>query len=692
MHLVSQYDGMRLTLPASIARFGDIEIRGLQQVLELEAHETTSRHDGGAHNKRNGSYGYYGSQEETQAVYSADLQAVQARTAIVVPCKYESIARMRGVWAAIPANSLIIVVSGSAADAYAEERDAFKTFCAVTRRSGICVNQGDPQLAAALGAVGMGALLDDRGLVHKGKGEGMVIGTMLAAIAEGPTCHQNGTVASKASPPRQGQGGSTSRVDGNIEVEAGASTTTTRCDDDCLCAGARSSSGRLGCGPIKSTNTLCCCIEAQSHGQPIKPAGSCYYRYIGFIDADNYVPGSVQEYCKAFSAGLALAEADDAMVRINWPAKPKIKDGRLEFQPSGRCSQVVNRWLNRLLRNLGARAAGDDAVGDCEDDEDEADEGVHLGQYDGAPRGPDHICTGNAGEHAMSMSLALKLRLANGYAIEPFHFLDMLERLAGDTSQPATNDKTGPEELKRLGRGSMGRLSPTPIAPLPSPLVSLQNKASPRPRFACSPDREGDSPPISRPPAVVVKAAAANNNPALITDITPPVSPTFPRWAAGPAKVQIFQVRTLSAHFHDNKGEVHVVRMWQQGLAAIYHSPLAAALTKYRHDLRTAIFAGDYSVRQLVDDGDGGGPPLMPTPPPTHGCVSAVATPPDVGAADDDDEEDRGAINGAAVEAAASWQPERCRVYPAPGSVDLAAFRTWLTTGQGSFWCNNVAS
>lgn len=634
---------MRLALPESIARFGEIEIRGLQQVLELEAHETKSSLDGG-YNKSNDSYGYDRSQEETQAVYSAELQAVQARTAIVVPCKYESIARMRGVWAAIPANSLIIVVSGSAAEAYAEERDAFKAFCAVTRRSGICVHQGDPQLAAALRYVGMNALLDDTGLVHKGKGEGMVIGTMLAAIAERPTC-QNGTVASEAS---ASQGGSTC-VGGNMEME-GANTPTRCDDDDCLCAGTRSS-GHLGCSKIETTSTLCC-VKAQSHGRPMKPPG--YYRYIGFIDADNYVPGSVQEYCKAFSAGLALADADDAMVRINWPAKPKIKDGRLEFQPSGRCSQIVNRWLNQLLRNLGARAAGDDVLGD-DDDEDEADEGVHDNK-----RGRDHICTGNAGEHAMSMSLALKLRLANGYAIEPFHFLDMFERLAGDTSMSATNN-VGQDKW-----GYMKPLSATPIASIPSPLVSFKNKVSPRPRFASSPDRELDS-PISLQSVV----EAANQD---TTDITPPVSPTIPCWAMVPAKVQILQIRTLSAHFHDNKGEVHVVRMWQQGLSAIYHSPLAAALTKYRNNLRTAIFAGDYSVSKLVDG--------LTTPPPTN-CVSAAVTPPDVAV----EEEDRG-INGAAVEAAASWQPERCRIYPAPGSVDLIAFRHRLATDNGSFWWN----
>lgn len=571
---------MRLTPPGSIGRFGDIEIRGLQQVVELEAHETRSSLDGG----------YGGTREESQAVYPAGLRAVQERTAIVVPCKYESIDRMTGVWAAIPANSLIIVVSGSTAEAYAEERHAFKTFCAVTRRSGICVHQSDPQLAAALLGAGMDALLDDNGLVHKGKGEAMVVGTMLAAIAPGPTC-QNGSVASEATDL---QGGST-------------------CVDDKV--------GR------QNANT-----RSSAHLGRNFPG---YYRYIGFIDADNYVPGSVQEYCKAFSAGLALADADDAMVRINWPSKPKVKDGKLEFQASGRCSQIVNRWLNQLLRNLGVKAAGDgDDISSDEDDEDEAD-----GCFHDSPREPEHICTGNAGEHAMSMSLALKLRLANGYAIEPFHFLDMFERLAGDTSASAAANGMGQDERKRWNKW-----------------------VPPRPGFA-------SSSPIRLAPVDA-------------TDLTPPGSPTFasPGDKMGPAKVQVLQIRTLSAHFHDNKGEAHVVRMWQQGLSAIYHSPLAAALTKYRNHLRTAIFAGDTSVRQLLLMGGDG---LEPTPPATT-CASAAATPPDVTV----EEEDRG-INGAAVEAAASWQPGTCRVYPAPGSTDLGAFRDRvLAMDNGSFWCN----
>jgi hypothetical protein len=105
-------------------------------------------------------------------------------------------------------------------------------------------------------------------------------------------------------------------------------------------------------------------------------------RFVGFIDADNFVPGSVHEYCKVYAAGLHYAlqsakpgETDPyAMVRINWKSKPKVKDGKLVFEESGRSSRVVNEWFNRLLNEL-----------------------------DDSRTRENFIKTGNAGEHVMSL-------------------------------------------------------------------------------------------------------------------------------------------------------------------------------------------------------------------------------------------------------------------------------------------------
>ncbi|GGL11095.1 mannosyl-3-phosphoglycerate synthase [Mangrovihabitans endophyticus] len=128
-------------------------------------------------------------------------------------------------------------------------------------------------------------------------------------------------------------------------------------------------------------------------------------KYLGYVDADNYVPGAVHEYCKAYAAGLHLANSPFSMVRISWHSKPKLKDGRLFFSRKGRSSAITNDWLNRF-----------------------------LAEYSGF--GTEVIATGNAGEHAMSMELGLKLRLAGGFAVEPFEYMDLFEQFGGLLENP----------------------------------------------------------------------------------------------------------------------------------------------------------------------------------------------------------------------------------------------------------------
>jgi mannosyl-3-phosphoglycerate synthase len=138
-------------------------------------------------------------------------------------------------------------------------------------------------------------------------------------------------------------------------------------------------------------------------------------RYVGFVDADNYVPGAIHEYCRAFAAGLHLAESPYAMVRIAWHSKPKLKDGRLFFSRYGRSSEVTNRFLNRL-----------------------------LAEYSGF--GTEVISTGNAGEHAVSLELGRRMRLAGGFAAEPFHFIDLFEQFGGilDAAHPDVMSRSIP--------------------------------------------------------------------------------------------------------------------------------------------------------------------------------------------------------------------------------------------------------
>jgi mannosyl-3-phosphoglycerate synthase len=128
-------------------------------------------------------------------------------------------------------------------------------------------------------------------------------------------------------------------------------------------------------------------------------------KYVGYVDADNYVPGAVNEYCKAFAAGLSLADSPYSMVRISWHSKPKLQEGRLFFSRRGRTSEVTNHYINRL-----------------------------IAEYSGF--GTDVVATGNAGEHALSLALGLRMRLAGGFAVEPFEYVDLFEQFGGLLESP----------------------------------------------------------------------------------------------------------------------------------------------------------------------------------------------------------------------------------------------------------------
>ncbi|MFQ6010895.1 MAG: mannosyl-3-phosphoglycerate synthase, partial [Nitrososphaerales archaeon] len=65
--------------------------------------------------------------------------------------------------------------------------------------------------------------------------------------------------------------------------------------------------------------------------------------YIGFIDADNYVPGAVHEYVKIYAAAFYLSKSPYTMVRISWAYKPKVLEGSLYFSKWGRVSEITNR-------------------------------------------------------------------------------------------------------------------------------------------------------------------------------------------------------------------------------------------------------------------------------------------------------------------------------------------------------------
>ncbi len=121
--------------------------------------------------------------------------------------------------------------------------------------------------------------------------------------------------------------------------------------------------------------------------------------YIGYIDTDNYIPGAVWEYAKHYAMGFSLSPSPYTMVRILWRYKPKML-GELYFKKWGRVSELTNKHLNHFLSTKGRFET-------------------------------DIIKTGNAGEHAMSVELAMRLTYATGYAIETQELISALEQFSG---------------------------------------------------------------------------------------------------------------------------------------------------------------------------------------------------------------------------------------------------------------------
>ena len=118
--------------------------------------------------------------------------------------------------------------------------------------------------------------------------------------------------------------------------------------------------------------------------------------FMGFADADNYIPGSVREYVLDYAAGFCMSKSPYSMVRLHWRYKPKVIEERLYFQKWGRVSEITNKYLNLLIS-------------------------THTGFE------TNILITGNAGEHALTTKLADILSYARGYAIEPYHFICLFD-------------------------------------------------------------------------------------------------------------------------------------------------------------------------------------------------------------------------------------------------------------------------
>jgi mannosyl-3-phosphoglycerate synthase len=178
--------------------------------------------------------------------------------------------------------------------------------------------------------------------------------------------------------------------------------------------------------------------------------------YVGFIDADNYVPGAVNEYVKIFASSFVMANTPYTMARISWVYKPKVSEaGGLYFPKWGRISEYTNSYLNSLISH-------------------------HTGFE-------TDICkTGNSGEHAMSMKLAELLTYTSGFAIEPYEIMNILEEFGGlttgsqmealdkgveifqvETRNPHFHEEKGEEHLREMLLCSLASIYHSRICPRP---------------------------------------------------------------------------------------------------------------------------------------------------------------------------------------------------------------------------------
>lgn len=208
--------------------------------------------------------------------------------------------------------------------------------------------------------------------------------------------------------------------------------------------------------------------------------------YVGFIDSDNYFPGAVNEYVKIFAAGFAMANTPYSNIRILWRSKPKIVNNQIRFPRFGRISESSNKYLNALVSHI----TGADT---------------------------DIIMTANAGEHALSMRLAESLNYASGYSVEPYEFINMLEKF-GEVLPSSISQKSSQ--------------TPSSYSPSSSSTISLEPQEQEQEQESNMAIQKG---------------------------------------------VEIFQIESRNPHFHEEKGADHIADMMEDSLLAINNSKICTS-------------------------------------------------------------------------------------------------------------------
>jgi len=339
---------LKLDLPRYTERFGAISLHGVQRVYELDS----------------GFNGGRTTSETIRSIGNEEISEIERKIAIVIPIKGERLKLLEGVLSGIPHDCLTIIVSNSPrqpVDRYKLEKEALEQFNRFVGKNALILHQKDPGLYDALKEVGYTSIIAPDDTVRNGKAEGMMIGMLLAKMAE--------------------------------------------------------------------------------------------KEYVGFIDADNYVPGAVNEYVKIFASGISMSNTPYTMVRISWIYKPKVSETGLYFSKWGRVSEVTNQYLNSL-----------------------------ISYYTGFET--EIMRTGNSGEHCMSMKLAELLTYSPGFSVETYEIVNILEEFGGivptenqeamdkgvevmqvETRNPHFHEEKGDLHLKEMFNGSLGCIYYSKICP-----------------------------------------------------------------------------------------------------------------------------------------------------------------------------------------------------------------------------------
>jgi len=164
---------MFIESPRYTERFGAVRINAVQRVVSLDS---GFKSELPAH----GAMGVIKIDEDT-------IKSFEGRMVVVIPIKDEKLKLFEGVISGVPHDCLVIVVSNSQTgkiNRFKMEKDALNQICRYTMRNAFIVHQKDPVIAEAVRQVGCDALLGEDGLVRDGKSEAMVIGLLMAKVAE----------------------------------------------------------------------------------------------------------------------------------------------------------------------------------------------------------------------------------------------------------------------------------------------------------------------------------------------------------------------------------------------------------------------------------------------------------------------------------------------------------------------------